>query len=91
MEKTFKNEDIEQIMTEADELLKQTDPEIIEYMEEERRFQLAEHARKLRKLKSEVQAGSGKEGTPESGSYGEGMQEAIKDIVKAMKGLSSYL
>ncbi|MDR3555763.1 MAG: hypothetical protein P4L55_13480 [Syntrophobacteraceae bacterium] len=91
MEKTLKNEDIEKILAEADDLLKQTDPEIKEYMEEERRLQLAEHAQKLRKLKSEVQARSGKEGTPESGSYGEGMQEAIEDIVKAMKGLSSYL
>ncbi|MDR3567460.1 MAG: hypothetical protein P4L43_05460 [Syntrophobacteraceae bacterium] len=91
MQKGFKNEDIEQILAQADDLLKKTDPEIIEYMEEERRLQLAEHARKLKKLKSEVQSKSGKEGTPQSGAYGEGMQEAIEDIVKAMKGLSSYL
>ncbi len=46
---------------------------------------------KLKKLKSEVQDKIGKEGTPESKPYGEGMHEAIQDIVKAMKGLSSYL
>ena len=91
MEKSFKDEDIEQILAEADDLLKQIDPEIIEYMEEERRFQLAEHAQNLKKLKSEVEAKIGNEGTPESGTYGEGMHEAIADIVKAMKGLSSYL
>ncbi len=91
MQKTFKNEDIEQMLAEADDLLKQTDPEIIEYMEEERRLQLAEHAKKLKKLKSEVQAKIEKEDTPESGSYGEGMHEAIEDISKAMKDLMSFL
>ena len=91
MQKTFKNENIERVMAEADELLKRTDPEILEYMEEERRLQLAEHAQRLKNLTSEVQGKIEKEGTPESGSYGEGMHEAIEDIVKAMKGLSSYL
>ncbi len=91
MKKTFNQQDIEQIMAEADDLLKQTDPEILEYMEEERRLQLAEHAQKLKKLKSEVQGRIEEEGTPESSSYGEGMHEAIEDISKAMKYLASYL
>ena len=91
MQKTFKNEDIEQILAEADELLQQINPEIIKDIEERRRAQLEEHAQRLKKLKSEVQDRIGKEGIPESGSYGEGMHEAIEDIVKAMKGLSSYL
>ena len=91
MQKTFKQQDIEQILAEADALLKQTDPEIMEYMEEERRLQLAEHAHKLKELRSEVQDKIEKEGTPESGSYGEGMHEAIEDIAKAMKSLAGYL
>ena len=91
MQKTFKHEDIEQILAEADDLLKQTDPEVIEYMEEERRLQLEQHAQSLKKLKSEVHDKIGKEGTPESSSYSEGMHEAMDDIVKAMKALASYL
>jgi DNA-binding transcriptional MerR regulator len=91
MEKTFKNEDIEKILAEADDLLKKTDPRIIEHMEEDRRLQLAEHAQKLQKLKSEVQGRMEKEETPESGAYGKGMHEAIEDISKAMKALVSYL
>ena len=91
MRETFKDEDIEQILAEADELLKQIDPEVIKYMEEEQRTQLEEQAQSLKKLKSEVQDRIGKQETPESRSYGEGMHEAIEDIVKAMKGLSSYL
>ena len=39
MQKTFTDEDIEQILAEADDLLQQIDPEMIEYMEEEQRAQ----------------------------------------------------
>jgi len=91
MQKTFKHEDIEQILAEADELLQQIDPEIIAYMEEEQRIQLEQQAQSLKRLKSEVQDKIGKEGAPESSSYGEGVHEAIEDIVTAMKGLASYL
>jgi histidinol-phosphate/aromatic aminotransferase/cobyric acid decarboxylase-like protein len=91
MQNTYKNEDIEQILAEADDLLKKIDPEINKYREEEQRAQLEQQAQSLKKLKSEVQDRIGKEKTPESISYGEGMHEAIEDIVKAMKGLTSYL
>ncbi len=32
-----------------------------------------------------------KEGAPDSGSYSEGMHQAIVDIMTAMKNLGSYL
>jgi hypothetical protein len=91
MQKTFKDEDIEKVLAEADELLRQINPEIVKDMEERRRAQLDEHAQRLKKLKSEVQDRIGKEETPENRSYGEGMHEAMDDIVKAMKDLASYL
>jgi hypothetical protein len=78
-------------MAEADELLHQINPEIIKDIEDRRRAQLEEHAQKLKKLKSEVQDRIGKKETPENRSYGEGMHEAMDDIVKAMKDLASYL
>jgi hypothetical protein len=71
MQKTFKYEDIEQILAEADDLLKQTDPELIEYMEEERRLQLEQHAQSLKKLKSEIHDKIGKEGASKSRPYSE--------------------
>ena len=89
MQKTFKQEDIEKILAEADDLLKQTDPEVIKDMEEDRRLQLLQHAQSLKKLKSEVHDKIGKD--PTSISQGEGMHEAMEDIVKAMKDLASYL
>ena len=48
MRKTFKDEDIEQILAEADELLQQINPEIIKDIEEKRRAQLEEHAQRLK-------------------------------------------
>ena len=91
MQKTFKYEDIEQILAEADDLLQQIEPEIIEYMEEEQRAQLEKQVQSLKKLKSEVQDKIGKEGPSKSWPYSEGMHEAIEDIVKAMKALASFM
>jgi CDGSH-type Zn-finger protein len=91
MEKTYKYEDIEQILAEADDLLQQIDPEIIEYLKEEQRAQLEEQVQSLKKLKSEVEDKIGKEGPSKSKPYSEGMHEAIEDIAKAMKALAGYL
>ena len=91
MQKTYKYEDIEQILAEADDLLRKIDPEIIKYLKEEQRAQLEQQAQSLKKLKSEVEIKMGKEVPSESRSYGEGMHEAMDDIVKAMNDLASYL
>ena len=91
MPKTLKYKDIEQLLAEADELLQQIDPEIVEYMDEEKRAQFEKHAKSLKEIKSEVQQKIVKEGTPENTPYAEGMHEAIRDIMKAMKDLGTYL
>jgi DNA-binding transcriptional MerR regulator len=91
MPKTFTHEDIDQILAEADDLLQEIDPEILEYLDEEQRAQLEQQAQSLQKLKSEVQDKIGKEGPSQGSSYSEGMHEAMDDIVKAMKALASYL
>jgi hypothetical protein len=91
MQKTFKSEDIEQILAEANDLLQQIDPEIIEYLEEGKRAQLEQQAQSLKKLKSEVEDKIGKEGPSQGRPYSEGMHEAIDEIVKAMRDLASYL
>ena len=61
MQKTYKYEDIEQILAQADDLLQQFDPKIIAYLKEEQQAQLEEQAQILKKLKSEVQDKIGKE------------------------------
>jgi hypothetical protein len=91
MQKTFKYEDMEKLLAEADELLLQINSEVIADMEEEQRAQLEEHVKSLQKLKSEVHDKIGNERAAENSSYSEGMHEAMVDISKAMKALTSYL
>ncbi len=91
MEKAFKYEDIEKLLAETDELLLQINSEVISDMEEVQRAQLEEHVKSLQKLKSEVHDKIGNEGATKSSPYSEGMHEAMVDIAKAMKALTSYL
>ena len=90
MQATFIPTDIDRLLAEADELIKQIDSDAIKEMEEEHRIQFEAHAQSLKKLRSEVQEKIEKEGTPEGGAYGEGMHQAIDEIVTAMKNLGSY-
>jgi hypothetical protein len=91
MQTTLIPQDIEKLLAEADELIKQTNSHAIKDMEEEHRIQFEKHAQSLKRLRFEVQEKIDKQGTPESGTYSEGMHQAIDDIVTAMKNLGSYL
>ena len=91
MHATFIPKDIDQLLVEADELIKQIDSHAIRDMKEEHRVQFERHAQSLKKLRAEVQEKIDKEGTAESGSYSEGMHKAIDDIVMAIKNLGGSL
>ena len=90
MQATFLPKDIDRLLAEADELIKQIDSNTIKDLEEEHRIQFETHAQSLKKLRFEVQEKIEKEGTPERGAYGEGMHQAIDDIMTAMKNLGRY-
>jgi hypothetical protein len=90
MHASFIPKNIDQLLVEADELIKQIDSHAIKEMEEEHRVQFERHAQSLKKLRSEVQEKIDKEGIPKSTPYSEGMHKAIDDIVTAMKNLGSY-
>ena len=90
MQETSTSKDIDQLLAEADELIKQINADAIKDMQEVHRIQFEKHAQNLKRLRSEVQDKIDKKGTPKNGSYSEGMHEAIDDIVKAMKNLGSY-
>jgi hypothetical protein len=91
MPKTLTSKSIEQLLAEADELVQKINSKFIDDLEEEHRLQFEKHAQRLLDLKSEVQAKTEKKGASGTGTYAEGMHEAIVDIVKAMKDLTSYL
>jgi hypothetical protein len=87
MHTPFKPEDIDQLLAEADELIKQITSDAIRDMREEHRIQFEMHARNLKKLRAKAQ----EKAAAENGPYSEGMHNAILDIVTAMKNLGSNL
>jgi len=80
---------IEQLLAEADELIRQINSDVINDMQEEHRLQFEKHAQNFKKIKSEVQGKIEKKETSETSSSAEGMHEAILDIVKAMQDLKN--
>jgi hypothetical protein len=89
MPKNFESISIEQLLAEADELIRQINTDVIDDMQEEHRLQFEKHAQNLKKIKSKVQGKIEKKGTSEISSSAEGMHEAIQDIVKAMQDLKN--
>jgi hypothetical protein len=91
MPKNLESKNIEQLLAEADELIRQMNSDAIKDLEEEHRIQFEKHAQNLEKIKSEVHGKIENKGTSEISSSGDGIHEAIQDIVKAMRGLTKYL
>jgi hypothetical protein len=91
MAKNLEPKNIEQLLAEADELIRQINSDAIKDMEEEHRIQFEKHAQNLKKIKSEVHGKIEKKGTSEISAGADGMHEAIQDIVKSMKDLKNYL
>jgi hypothetical protein len=91
MPKNIESKNIEQLLAEADELIRQINSDVLKDMKEEHRLQFEKHAQNLKKIKSEVQGRIQKKEASEIGSGAEGMHEAILDIVKAMHDLTNKL
>jgi vacuolar-type H+-ATPase subunit H len=91
MSENLEAKNIEQLLAEADELVRQINSDVIRDMKEEHRLQFEKHAQNLEKIKSEVQDRIQKKEASDIGSGAEGMHEAILDIVKAMRDLTGKL
>jgi hypothetical protein len=91
MSKNLESKNIEELLAEADELIRQINSDAIKDMQEEHRLQFEKHAQDLKKIKSEVQGRIQKKEAAEIGSGAEGMHQAILDIVKAMHDLKNKL
>jgi len=87
----LESKDIEQLVAEADELVKQIDADAIKNMEEEHRLQVEIHAQHLKKIKSAVQDKIEKKVSSKKDHGAEGMHEAIQEITKAMGALKKYI
>ena len=92
METKYITPDIYQLMAEADALVHKINAGLVEELQETHRIQFEQHVQRLQSIKSTVEAETEKKVRPEGGGqYGEGIHEAIEDIVKAMKNLAGYL
>ena len=91
MSKNLESINIEQLLAEAEDLIRQINCDVINDMQEEHRLQFEKHAQDLKKIKSEVHGKIEKKKTLQISSGAEGMHEAILDIVKAMRDLKKYL
>lgn len=91
MPSAFKYEDIDQLLAEADALIERINSGAIEDMEEGRRIQMDLQAQRLKKLRAEAQEKVSKEDSQDSGSFGEGMHQAILEIMAAVKNLGGDL
>ena len=90
MAKNLEPKNIEQLLAEADELIRQINSDAIKDMEEGHRLQFEKHTQNLKQIKSEVQSNVEKKGTSEISSSAGGMHEAIQDMVKAMRNLTKH-
>jgi hypothetical protein len=91
MSKTLESRSIEQLLDEADELIRQINSDAIKDLQKEHRLQFDKHAQNLEKIKSKFQSNSDTKVTPKKDAGAEGMHEAILDIVKAMHNFKKNL
>lgn len=82
---------IEQLMAEADDLVRQINAEVIGNLREEQSLQLEIHTRELERLKTELEGADPGAKTPKESSLADGMHQAILNIVTAMRDLTAYL
>lgn len=85
------NLNIEELLTEADELIKMINSDLIDNLKEEHLIEFEQHVQNLEKIKYEAQNGTEKSGTGVTESAASGAHEAIQDILKAMNGMTKYL
>jgi hypothetical protein len=82
--------DIEQLIDEADVLVQRINFDVLNEMKEEHWLQIEMHARKLERIKSEVQRKFKKGEAYQLIHSTEGTQEAFQEIAKAMGQLKRY-
>ncbi|ABW68124.1 hypothetical protein [Desulfosudis oleivorans] len=91
MPENLKSRDIEELMAEADELIRQINADIIEEMKEEHLLELEKYAQRFKTIKATVQEKAEKQKDFELSDSADGMHEAILDIVTAMQEFKDKL
>ena len=87
----FKSSKIDQVMAEADDLIRQIYSEKIEGMGAEQRTAYEQKVQRLEELKAVVREKSGKLSASGRQSVSEGIHDAIDDLVKAVNETAQQL
>ncbi len=87
----FKSSKIDQVMAEADDLIRQIYSEKIEGMGAEQRTAYEQKVQRLEELKAVVREKSGKLSASDRQSVSEGIHDAIDDLVKAVNETAQQL
>ena len=82
---------INQLMAEADELIRHFNSESVNDMKEVHRLEFEKHAHDFKKIQSGIQAIPQEKGTSDLSSSAEGMHEAVLDILKAFQDLKKKI
>ncbi|MBF0204526.1 MAG: hypothetical protein HQK67_09490 [Desulfamplus sp.] len=91
MNENLKSINIEQLLAEADELIKQINLDAVKDMKEEHIIQFEKHAQELEKIKSKVKGKIKEPETSEILTSANGVHEAILDILKAMHCMTNSI
>lgn len=91
MPENLKSKNIEELMAEADELIRQINADIIEEMKEEHLLELEKHTQRFKTIKAAVQEKGEKQKAFELSGSADGMHEAILDIVTAVQDFKNKL
>lgn len=91
MQGNLESKTVEQLMAEADELIRQIHADALEDVEEGHRRRFEKHIQALEKIKSRGAGNMTPQGLSPKSGVAEGMHAAILDIVKAMREFKSNL
>lgn len=85
------DKDLETLMAEAEDLIRQIDAAFLEDIDEAQRAKVEEHAQRIREAQSQIQESDEQKKISDFGHGAKGMHEAIQEITKAMGELAKYL
>lgn len=83
--------DLERLMAEADELIRQIDAGFLAEIDEEHRAKVEIQAQRIKDAQSQIQEEGAQTKPSDFGHGAKGMHEAIREITKAMGELAKYL
>ena len=85
------SKDLDELLAEADELIRQINDDVVNNMAEEQRLKVEIHLQNLKKIQSELQGNVDGGKDANLGYAPTGANEAIHDITKAMGAVAKYL